>query len=157
MRDKAYSFAIDANMALYGVFLRFRLGHTHNYSLKSVIFQALLLTGGLVSVNMSHMLKIRLQRVGRKHEPVFRIVLTDSKNSTKSGKFLEVLGSFDSRQTDKTLIKQDRIKHWMSNGAQLTTTLHNMFVSKKIISGKKINALPKKTAPKKEAQAEAAA
>ncbi|MFZ2523132.1 MAG: 30S ribosomal protein S16 [Minisyncoccia bacterium] len=44
------------------------------------------------------MLKIRLQRVGRKHEPVFRLVLTDSKNSTKSGKYLENLGNYDARR-----------------------------------------------------------
>ena len=108
------------------------------------------------SVTIIHMLKIRLQRVGRKHEPVFRIVLTDSQNSTKSGKFLEVLGSRDPRHEEKTIIKEDRVKHWIANGAQVSTTLHNLFVEKKIISGKKINALPKKTAPKK-AEAEVAA
>jgi len=98
------------------------------------------------------MLKIRLQRVGRKHEPVFRIVLTDSKNSTKSGRFLEVLGSHDPRHKDKTAIKIDRVKHWISKGAKPTGTLHNMLISKKIIEGKKINVLPKKTVPKKEAE-----
>jgi len=36
------------------------------------------------------MLKIRLQRIGRKNDPSFRVVLTDSKNSTKSGKFLHL-------------------------------------------------------------------
>ena len=40
------------------------------------------------------MLKVRLQRIGRKNDPSFRVVLTDSKNSTKSGKFLEILGNF---------------------------------------------------------------
>ena len=52
------------------------------------------------------MLKIRLQRVGRKHEPAFRLVLTDSKNSTKSGKFLEVLGSHDFRLEKKTVLNK---------------------------------------------------
>ena len=55
------------------------------------------------------MLMIRLQRVGRKHEPVFRLVLTDSKNSTKSGRFLEVLGSY-SPKSNSCEIKTDRIK-----------------------------------------------
>jgi ribosomal protein S16 len=45
------------------------------------------------------------------------------------------------------------VKHWISQGAQVSTTLHNLFINMKIISGKKINALPKKTAPKKEAPA----
>lgn len=90
------------------------------------------------------MLMIRFQRVGRVHEPVFRLVLTDSKNSPKSGNFLEILGSFDARVGDSTNFKVDRIKHWISNGAKTSDTVHNLFVSKKIIEGKKINNLPKK-------------
>lgn len=102
------------------------------------------------------MLKIRLQRVGRKHEPTFRLVLTDSKNSTKSGRYLEVLGNHDPRHKDKTAIEADRVKHWISKGAKPTDTVHNMLVSKKIISGKKVNVLPKKTPIKKEGAAPAA-
>lgn len=96
------------------------------------------------------MLKIRLQRTGRKHETTFRIVVTDSKNSTKSGKSLEVVGAYDPRRDEGTVINGDRIKHWMSVGAGLSGTVNNLLVSKKIIDGKKINVLPKKTAPKKE-------
>ena len=93
---------------------------------------------------MLKMLKIRLQRIGRKHEPKFRLVLTDSKNSTKSGKLLEVLGNFDTREKEKAVFKDDRIKHWMSVGAKATPTVHNVLIDKKIIEGKKINVLPKK-------------
>lgn len=100
---------------------------------------------------MAPMLMIRLQRVGRKHEPVFRLVLTDSKNSPKSGKYLEVLGSYDPRNDNKVeqfdIVK---IKKHMSNGAKLSDTVHNFLVSKKVIEGKKKNALPKKTPIKKE-------
>ena len=95
---------------------------------------------------------IRLQRVGRKHEPVFRLVLTDSKNSTKSGKYIEVLGSYDPRQENK--IEQfnlAKIKEHMSKGAKLSDTVHNFLVSKKAIDGKKKNALPKKSPIKKDA------
>lgn len=102
---------------------------------------------------MSLMLKIRLQRVGRKHEPTFRVVLTDSQNSTKSGKMLEILGSHDPRHKEKTELKADKIKYWISKGAKPTDTLHNMLVSKKIIEGKKINVLPRKTPIKKDAPA----
>jgi small subunit ribosomal protein S16 len=102
------------------------------------------------------MLMVRLQRVGRKHEPVFRLVLTDSKNGPKSGKFLEILGSFDARRSEKAEIKTDRVKHWMANGAQLSDTVHNFLVEKKVITGKKINVLPKKTPIKSEAEIEAA-
>jgi len=91
------------------------------------------------------MLMIRLQRVGRKHEPVFRLVLTDSKNGPKSGKFLEILGNYDARRGDKAEFKVERVKHWIGNGAKLSGTVHNIFVERKIIEGKKINVLPKKT------------
>ncbi len=97
------------------------------------------------------MLMIRLQRVGRKHEPVFRLVLTDSKNGPKSGKYLEVLGSYDPRKENK--IEQFdvvKIKAHISKGAQLSNTVHNFLVSKKVLEGKKINALPKRTPLKKE-------
>ncbi len=96
------------------------------------------------------MLKIRLQRVGRKHEPAFRLVLTDSKNSTKSGKFLEVLGNHDFRLEKNTKLNKDRILHWMKVGAKPSDTAHNLLIENKIITGKKINVLPKKTVAKKE-------
>ena len=93
---------------------------------------------------MSDMLKIRLQRVGRKAEPVFRLVLTDSKNSTKSGKFLEILGNFDSRHAETSSFKAERITHWIGKGAQVSDTVHNLLIDKKIITGKKVNVLPLK-------------
>lgn len=88
---------------------------------------------------------IRLQRVGRKHEPVFRLVLTDSKNGPKSGKFLEILGSFDARRGEKAVFDTEKIKHWISRGAKLSDTVHNLFVERKMIEGKKINVLPRKS------------
>lgn len=93
---------------------------------------------------------IRLQRVGRKNEPVFRLVLTDSKNGPKSGKYLEVLGSYDPRKENK--VEQfdiEKIKAHISKGAQLSNTVHNFLVTKKVIEGKKVNALPKRTPIKK--------
>ena len=102
------------------------------------------------------MLIIRLQRTGRKHEPTFRVVLTESKNSTKSGKFLEVLGNHDFRVKNGTTINKERVLYWMSKGVKATPTVHNLFITEKIISGKKINVLPKKTVPvNEEVKAEA--
>ncbi len=95
------------------------------------------------------MLKIRLQRVGRKNIRTFRVVLTDSKNSTKSGKFHEILGTYD-LENDKKEISADRVKYWIGKGAKTSDTLHNFLVDKKIISGKKVNALPRRTPIKKE-------
>jgi small subunit ribosomal protein S16 len=93
------------------------------------------------------MLKIRLQRIGRKNDPAFLVVLTDSKNSAKSGKFLELLGTYNPKIADKKLrtsFVNDRIKYWLSNGAKLSDTMHNFLVRDNVIEGKKINVLPKK-------------
>ncbi len=91
------------------------------------------------------MLIIRLQRVGRKNDPSFRVVVTDSKNAAKSGKFLEVLGSYNARKTAQPpVLKAERIKYWLSVGAQMSDTVKNLLISKKIIDGKKINISPVK-------------
>ncbi|MCR4331038.1 MAG: 30S ribosomal protein S16 [Patescibacteria group bacterium] len=97
------------------------------------------------------MLKIRLQRVGRKHDPSFRLVLTDSKNGPQSGKFLEVLGSYNAR-FGKPEIKGDRVIYWVSKGAQVSDTVHNLLINEKVIEGKKINVLPRKSPVKKEGE-----
>ncbi|MEK7539292.1 MAG: 30S ribosomal protein S16 [Patescibacteria group bacterium] len=98
------------------------------------------------------MLKIRLQRIGRKNDPAFRVVLTDSKNSTKSGRFLEILGTYSPTAKDKksrTNFIGDRIKYWISQGAKCSDTMHNFLVHDKIIEGKKVNVLPKKKPTKR--------
>ena len=66
-----------------------------------------------------------------------------------------MVGSYDPR-VDRVDLKGDRILHWMNHGATVSGTVHNLLVSNKIIEGKKINVLPKKTAPKKEPVAEVA-
>lgn len=100
------------------------------------------------------MLKIRLQRTGRKNEPYFRVVVGDQRNGAQSGKFLEVLGSYDPKAGTIT-IKDERVKYWISKGAQSSGTVHNFLVDKKVIDSKKRNVLPKKTPAKKDAPAEA--
>ena len=94
---------------------------------------------------------IRLQRTGRKHEPTFRVVLTDSKNGPKSGKYLKNLGWYDTRLKNdaEKQLDTEAVKHWMSKGAKLSLTMHNFLVGQKIIEGKKLNALPKKSPIKK--------
>ena len=101
------------------------------------------------------MLKIRFQRIGRKNDPSFRAVLTDSKNSTKSGKFLEILGTYNPKAKDdseKKNLNTERIKYWMAEGAKCSDTMHNFLVHDKVIAGKKVNVLPRKqpTVKKKE-------
>jgi len=93
------------------------------------------------------MLKIRLQRIGRKNDPAFRVVLTDSKNAAKSGKFKEILGSYNLKKGE-VIFKTERIVYWMSMGAQASDTVYNFLVHQKIIPGKKKNVLSKKSPTK---------
>ena len=102
------------------------------------------------------MLTIRLTRVGKKKDASFRVVVIDSKRKIQAGNYLEMVGSYDPR-VDKAELKADRITHWIQNGAKPSDTVHNLLVSKKIIDGKKINVLPKKTVAKKEEPAPAPA
>lgn len=81
------------------------------------------------------MLTIRLQRVGRKNAPHFRVVATDSKNPPR-GKFLEVLGSYNPKTKQATL-KADRIKTHLAHGATCSETVWNLFVREKVIEGTK--------------------
>ena len=89
------------------------------------------------------MLKIRLQRVGRKNDPSFRIVVMQHQKDSQSGKFIEILGDYNAR-AGKPQVKADRVKHWLAMGAQASGTVHNILVKQKVITGKKINVLPKR-------------
>lgn len=99
------------------------------------------------------MLTIRFQRVGRKNDPSFRIVVLEKQRSPKAGNPLEILGSHNPK-TKHTVIDAERSKHWISKGAQLSGTVNNLFITKGVIEGKKVNVLGKKTPIVKEAPAE---
>jgi len=95
------------------------------------------------------MLKIRMQRIGKINQPSFRIIVTEHTEGPKTGNFVEKLGTYNPKTKEKNL-NADRIKYWLSVGAQASGTMHNMLVSAGIIEGKKRNVLPKKSPPKKE-------
>ena len=92
------------------------------------------------------MLTIRLTRVGKKKDGSFRVIVVESKRKVQPGNYLEMVGSYDPR-VDTVSLKADRIKHWISMGATVSDTVHNLLVSQKIIDGKKINILPRFKAP----------
>lgn len=90
------------------------------------------------------MLKIRLQRIGRKNQAAFRMVVTDSKNGPQSGSFLEILGSYTVK-SDAVTFNNERILHWIKNGAQVSDTAYNMLVKQGIVEGRAKNVLSKKS------------
>ena len=89
------------------------------------------------------MLKIRLQRIGKKNDPSYRIALVEHTTSPQ-GKFIELLGSYSPISKEKKFNKE-RIEYWLTKGAQASPTVHNLLVDEKIISKEKIKAWkPKK-------------
>jgi len=69
-------------------------------------------------------IKIRLQRAGRKNLPLWRVVATDSR-AARDGRAVEILGQYDPRAADeeKLHIKIDRAKYWLKQGAKCSNTL----------------------------------
>jgi small subunit ribosomal protein S16 len=92
------------------------------------------------------MLKIRLQRQGRINVPAYRIIVTEHARSPKTGNFVEALGTYNPT-TKKHTLDDERVKYWLSVGAQASPTMHNMLVRLGVVKGKKINVLPKFKAP----------
>lgn len=83
------------------------------------------------------MLKIRLQRIGRKNMPAYRIIVAEHTRGPKTGSIVERLGTYNPKTKERTL-EAERVKYWLSVGAQASATMHNMLVSAKVISGAKI-------------------
>lgn len=94
------------------------------------------------------MLKMRLQRTGRKNEPHYRVVITDQRNGVQSGKFIDIVGSYNPK-AGLIELKKEAITEWIAKGVQLSDTVHNFLVTNNVIEGKKISSLPKKTSVKR--------
>lgn len=89
------------------------------------------------------MLKMRLQRYGRKNDPSFRVVVLEGAEGPKSGNHVDQIGSYNAVTKHKTLDKE-KAKHWLSKGVQPSDTVYNFLVSEGVIEGKKKNVLPSK-------------
>jgi small subunit ribosomal protein S16 len=76
--------------------------------------------------------KLRLTRVGSKKNPIYRVVVADSR-SPRDGKFLEIVGRYNP-QTDPSTIELDeaKIKNWLAKGAQPTASVERLLKAKGI-------------------------
>ncbi len=90
------------------------------------------------------MLAIKLQRVGKKHQPSYRLVVAE-RRSKMAGPPVEDLGTYNPFTKAATFSK-DRVAHWIKMGAQPTLTVHNILVSQKAITSPKIAVKMKKKA-----------
>ena len=69
------------------------------------------------------MVKIRLQRFGKKKAPFYHIVVADSK-SPRDGKIIEQLGTYDPMTEPKAIVlDKEKVEKWIKNGAKPTDTV----------------------------------
>jgi small subunit ribosomal protein S16 len=107
------------------------------------------------------MLMIRFQRIGRKNDPAFRIAVVPKAAGPKAGKFVDQVGTYNPK-TKATTLKADAIKDWISKGAQVSPSLHNLLVKEGVVDAPKTAKVVKqselgKNIAKKKAEEEAAA
>lgn len=69
---------------------------------------------------------------------MYRIIISE-KSKDPYGRALEILGSYNP-YIKKLQVKQDRVQYWLSQGAQMSATINNLFVEKNIIKGNKRKA-----------------
>jgi len=96
------------------------------------------------------MLSIRLSRKGKKKQPLYRVIICE-KHKDPWGDYLENLGTFNPK-TKEISLNIDRIKYWLSKGAQPSDTIWNMLVEKGVVEGKKkkVSKISKKRLAKKD-------
>ena len=86
----------------------------------------------LVSLNM---LRLRLQRRGKRNYATYRVVVADQRAPIK-GKFVADVGWYNPH-SDEFEVNADDVKEWMSKGVQPTPTVQNLLIEKKVIKGDK--------------------
>jgi len=83
------------------------------------------------------MLRIRLQRIGKKKQPVYRFIVSEKTKDTQAGS-LEILGQYNPVLKEKLInVNAERIKHWIAMGAQPSATVNNILINAGVIEGKK--------------------
>lgn len=73
--------------------------------------------------------KLRLQRFGKKKQPIYKIVAADSR-AKRNGKYIEVVGQYNPNVANIVTFKDERIYYWLGSGAQPTDTVKNLLQKK---------------------------
>ena len=82
--------------------------------------------------------KLRLRRMGKKKQPIYKLVAADSR-SPRDGKFLEAVGFYNPLTDPHTLdLKEDRVMYWLNVGAQPTHTVKSLLRQKGITLKKEL-------------------
>ena len=78
------------------------------------------------------MVVVRFQRLGTKKTPHHRIVVTE-RTRAQRGRIIEIVGTYDpSKKPAAFSIKEDRLAHWVSQGAQVSEALGHLLRSHKL-------------------------
>lgn len=88
------------------------------------------------------MLMLRLQRLGKNKQPSYRLVVSDKRHDTQYIA-TEILGHFNPLAKPEPVVnfKMDRVKYWLSVGAQPSATVHNILVKAGVVQGKKAKSV----------------
>jgi small subunit ribosomal protein S16 len=82
--------------------------------------------------------KLRLKRMGKKRQPIYKLVAADSR-SPRDGKFIEAIGLYNPKTDPATIeIKETRALYWLNVGAQPTLTVRNLLSAQGIILKKEL-------------------
>ncbi|MCB8839621.1 30S ribosomal protein S16 [Aurantimonas sp. VKM B-3413] len=98
-------------------------------------------------------LKMRLARAGSKKRPYYHIVVADAR-SPRDGRFVEQIGSWNPmlpKDAQRVTLNEDRIKHWLGEGAQPTDRVLR-FLDQAGIANRPERKNEKKGLPGKKAQ-----
>jgi small subunit ribosomal protein S16 len=100
-------------------------------------------------------LRIRLARAGAKKRPYYRIVVAEA-TAPRDGRFVEKVGTYNPMlprdHTDRIRLVEDRIKYWLSVGAQPTDRVELFLANAKLVAMPQRPDQPKKSQPKAKAQ-----
>ncbi len=79
------------------------------------------------------LLTIRLTRVGKKKQPVYRIVVMEKKRARDS-RFVEIVGQYNPRREPAEInLKAERVQYWLSKGAQPSETVRSFLRKNKLL------------------------
>lgn len=106
------------------------------------------------------MLMIRFQRIGRKNDAAFRMVVLEKTAGPKAGKYVDLVGTYNPK-TKAMTVDGEKINAWIKKGAQVSPSLMNLLVAKGLVEGKKVPVIAKsvleKNVAKRKAEEDAAA
>jgi len=95
--------------------------------------------------------------MGKRGQRTYRIVVSE-KTKDLAGPYVEAVGTLDPNTNPRTItLVEDRVKYWLSKGAQPSGTVHNIFVDKNLVPGKKVNVSPRFQKPAAPAEGAGAA